>query len=176
MEKEMGHITVAPNESFKSEETETGSQSQEHNNIVFCQYCHFLGPHSPCNPVAMKQRIDDLVAERQSFKVTSNTSDGYHTFNELYDHRIELWIALCRTLAKLEYNRPLVWMSRLHSDGTAFDGWFVLGVNQWRGGQITYHLPDTRWEECEKFANVWDYAPDFDGHTSMDVLKRLKAL
>lgn len=24
-------------------------------------------------------------------------SDGYHTFDELYDHRITLYIALCRT-------------------------------------------------------------------------------
>jgi len=107
---------------------------------------------------------------------TNLISDGYHTFGELYEHRIELWIALCRTLAKLEYNRPLIWMSRLHSDGTFLDGWFVLGVNQWRGGQITYHLPDTKWDECLKFANEWGQAPEFDGHTSADVLQRLRML
>jgi len=30
---------------------------------------------------------------------TGKISDGYHTFDELYDHRITLWIALCRLSA-----------------------------------------------------------------------------
>ncbi len=101
-------------------------------------------------------------------------SDGYHTFSELYDHRITLYIALCRILARdAGYNG--IWRSKLHSDGTKFEGWFVLGIGWEVGKQITYHLPLARWPETE-FALDLHNAPDFDGHTPADVLERLKNL
>jgi len=106
--------------------------------------------------------------------INGQTSDGYHTFDELYDHRITLWIALCRNFCKhamLSYP----WRSRIHSDGTSFEGWFVLGYRSLPGEQITYHLPDSRWDECN-FAVDLDRCPTFDGHTSADVIERLKRL
>ena len=99
------------------------------------------------------------------------TSDGYHTFNELYEHRIVLYIALCRMFAV--HNR--VWRSECHSDGTQMEGWFVLGIDTQPGEQITYHLPMSKWEDC-LFANTQDKAPKFDGHTSKDVLSRIAKL
>ncbi len=100
---------------------------------------------------------------------TNEVSDGYHTFGELYDHRITLYIALCRAWS------GLAWRSRLHSDGSKLDGWFVLGLMKKKGEQITYHLPDARWEETE-FASTLAQAPDWDGHTSAQVLQRLAQL
>ena len=105
--------------------------------------------------------------------------DGYHTFGELYEHRIVLWIALCKIL----YNDPQyqtgqkadVWRSELHSDGTSFDGWFIMGIGRNKGEQITYHLPISKWEETE-FAETREKAPEFDEHTSDDVLERIKNL
>lgn len=99
-------------------------------------------------------------------------SDGYHTFAELYDHRIALWIALCQSL---EAEGTMVWRSKLHSDGSCFFGWFVLGIGYEKGEQITYHLPLEEWDRC-KFAKEVERAPEFDGHTSADVLKRIKEL
>ena len=99
-----------------------------------------------------------------------DANDGYHTFTELYDHRITLFIALARALRTHK-----VWRSELHSDGTSFDGWFVLGINDKPGKQITYHLPNSRWEETD-FAFTVDRAPEFDGHTAEDVLERLKTI
>jgi hypothetical protein len=101
---------------------------------------------------------------------TGNISDGYHTFTELYDHRITLYIALCKELAGL-----YVWRSKLHSDGTSFDGWFILGISDEKGKQITYHIPLEKWNDCN-FACDRDKAPEFDGHTSQDVLERIKNL
>jgi hypothetical protein len=100
-------------------------------------------------------------------------SDGYHTFDELYDHRITLFIALC-AIERLMTDTP-VWKSKLHSDGTSFDGWFILGMFEEKGKQITYHLPMDRWDDCN-FAMNRDKAPEWDGHTPEDVLNRLKAL
>lgn len=100
-------------------------------------------------------------------------SDGYHTFGELYEHRIVLFIALCRTLdGTLPYE---IWRSENHSDGTTMDGWFVLGINKDAGKQMTYHLPMSKWEDTA-FASTLSKAPEFDNHTSGDVLERLSNL
>ncbi len=107
---------------------------------------------------------------------TGKISDGYHTFDELYDHRITLFIALCSVLRQLNaIEENWVWRAKLHSDGSEFEGWFILGINDEPGKQITYHLPMSRWEETN-FADTCEYAPKWDGHTSADVLERLKRL
>lgn len=115
-----------------------------------------------------------------SFATTINSScfcDGYHTFEELYDHRITLFITLCRVLISDqggEHWQP-VWRSKLHHDSTSFEGWFIMGINKEKGEQISYHLPLSRWEETD-FAETLEVAPEWDGHTSDDVLERLKKL
>ena len=108
---------------------------------------------------------------------TGKISDGYHTFDELYDHRITLWIALCRLYSEKtsRCEDEGVWRSKLHSDGTSFPSWFILGIGKSAGCQITYHIPVYRWDECD-FAPEWDKAPEFDGHSSADVLDRIKNL
>lgn len=114
--------------------------------------------------------------------------DGYHTFDELYDHRISLYIALCKALAR-EYILPMhddtndfkkydVWRSKKHSDGELCFGTgtqFVLGLGKAKGAQITYHIPIERWLETD-FADTLEKAPEWDSHTSDDVLNRLKDL
>ncbi len=101
-------------------------------------------------------------------------SDGYHTFDELYDHRITLYIALCRNINTHSSNH-VVWRSKYHSNGSNFEGWFILGIGTKKGKQITYHIPNERWNETN-FAVIFDKAPKFDGHTSADVLERIKNL
>lgn len=96
-------------------------------------------------------------------------SDGYHTFDELYEHRVALFMLVCRLLCHHS------WRSQLHGDGSCFLGWFVLGLFKTPGSQITYHLPMRLWERAA-FAQTLDRAPEFDGHTSSDVLDRLSGL
>jgi hypothetical protein len=100
---------------------------------------------------------------------TNDISDGYHTFGELYEHRCRLWITLCRVI---EEN---VWRSKKHSDGTQMMGWFILGIYHGKGNQMTYHLPESMWNDCE-FAEELKEAPEYDGHTSADVLERIGRL
>lgn len=102
---------------------------------------------------------------------TNKISDGYHTFEQLYDHRIILYIALCQVLCEDHY----VWKSKSHSDGSEWDGWFILGINSEKGKQIIYHLPTSKWNDCP-CADILEKAPDWDGHTSEDVLKRISEL
>ena len=63
-----------------------------------------------------------------------NVSDGYHTFNELYDHRNLLFIALCKAY------KDLAWCAIDHHDGTRYDGHLIVGIDL-PSGTITYHLP-----------------------------------
>lgn len=118
----------------------------------------------------IEEIINELVLS--SCTCTDRISDGYHTFGELYYHRIELYITLCRILA----SEVCVWMSKKHSDDQQPLGWFLLGIEQEKGNQITYHIPNAKWEECAKFAGILDKAPEYDGHSSNDVLDRLRRL
>lgn len=108
---------------------------------------------------------------------TNLISDGYHTFGELYDHRIALFIALARKYRDLmleERADPEVWKSKKHHDGSSWDGWFIMGIGKERGKQISYHLPISDWGriECEEL----EAAPEWDGHTPADVVERLLKL
>ncbi len=101
--------------------------------------------------------------------------DGYHSFNELYEHRITLYIALCRALKDKE-DVGIIWRSKTHSDGTEWEGWFVLGIGVTEGEQITYHLPIDRWHETDFVDMTYNQAPKYDGHTPTDVLERIGRL
>src|SRR5688572_25737216 len=96
---------------------------------------------------------------------TGDISDGYHTFNELYDHRIALFIALMRS------HNHLAWKSMEHNDGTMHDGWFIVGMNL-PTGQVTYHLPVSYWGKLNDITNL-HRAPAWDEHTPEDVIHRI---
>lgn len=133
-----------------------------------------------------EQSIDTQSGERTiTIRNAESCSDGFHTFDELYEHRYRLFITVCRAAAGLDaiaiehrFERDLiseVWRSKMHADGTMFDGHFILGIGKEMGKQISYHLPLSFWPETE-FAETLEYAPEFDGHTPADVLERLKTL
>jgi hypothetical protein len=120
------------------------------------------------------ETINQLI--RESKVDTNKVSDGYHTFGELYEHRIVLFIALCRqasirNIRNSNYNP--CWKSLLHSDGTSLEGWFIMGYGRGEGHQITYHMPMEYWDHI-KFAEVEARAPKWDGHTSQQALDRIK--
>lgn len=104
----------------------------------------------------------DDRAINMSIKDIGEFSDGYHTFNELYDQRLILSVTLFTTY------RNLAWKSKNHSDGLpCFGGeYFIVGINT-PAGPYTYHYKLENWNlfnvrELEK-------APEWDGHTAKDV-------
>ncbi len=95
-------------------------------------------------------------------------SDGHHTFDDLYAHRNELFITLCRHFAKNTH----IYTWRKPIEG----GYFLVGIYDEEGKQISYHLPADKWEETN-FINFTDEPRiEYDGHSSNDVLERLKTL
>ena len=100
---------------------------------------------------------------------TGKASDGYHTFDDLYDHRCHLFVALMRS------NPSIAWRANNHEDGTMFDGWFVAGMHL-PSGDISYHLPVAMWETLDGLQIATsNKAPKWDGHTAADTVNRLAA-
>lgn len=113
--------------------------------------------------------------EKVTIEVESlgSVSDGYHTIAELYEHRNLLFLAFCDT------NRGRgdrgCWMSKRHWDGTEIPGWFLAGCTLHPGSPISYHLPDKLWDLARDCGlRELDVAPEWDGHTSRDVLIRIE--
>jgi hypothetical protein len=99
---------------------------------------------------------------------TGQVSDGFHTFDELYDHRNHLFIVLLRMTP------AHAWRSRFHHDGTGFPGWFIAGTKI-SGKDITYHLPENLWDIVgDQPVITLQRAPAWDGHTSTDVIERIR--
>ena len=100
-------------------------------------------------------------------KAPQDTSDGYHTFEELYYHRMILFSIICNS------NKENSWKSKLHDDNTMYDDYFIVGIET-KEGQFTYHYHLDYYDlfEVKELKN----APKWDGHTSQDIvrLKKLK--
>lgn len=102
----------------------------------------------------------------KTFKIVNgDISDGYHTFDELYDHRCILFIALVLSdgCPGAAYYVP-----------DHFEGWDLIYVNNSFVGQISYHVPAKFRPLYEKALIRMNENIEFDGHTSADVLERLK--
>ena len=87
-------------------------------------------------------------------------SDGYHTFDELYHHRMVLFSIICNQ------NGHLAWKSRLHHDGTMYDNYFIVGIKT-PLGDYSYHYHMDNWDAFNVFE--YDNAPEFDGHKPSDI-------
>ena len=100
-----------------------------------------------------------------------NISDGYHTFNELYFHRMVLFAALVQLFQHAHCGNA--WKSKKHHDGTMDDGWFIVGLDS-GVGQITYHYDIKYWDlfNCPEM----EFAPEWDGHTPEDACIRIAKL
>lgn len=119
--------------------------------------------------------------EKTNVLWAKDVNDGYHTFTELYNHRHALFCALCKIYDN--YITPLntrvkCWKSKLHDDGTMFEGWFIAGMTvleiEGPPTYITYHLPMEWWDKF-KLKEI-ERAPVWDGHTPNDVIQRLVKL
>lgn len=100
--------------------------------------------------------------------ITGETSDGYHTFNELYHHRAVLFSVIVKAF------EDKAWKSRKHHDGTMYDGMFIVGVET-PYGQATYHYDmEPYWEMfcCKEI----ERAPEWDGHTPAQAIERIGKL
>ncbi len=97
-------------------------------------------------------------------EINGDTSDGYHTFNELYEHRCLLYLTWL-----FESNRQVLWVAE------HYKGWDLVASNVGMN-QISYHIPmkyrkflEARYPQGKRDSLESVY----DGHTSHDVIQRL---
>ena len=96
-------------------------------------------------------------------------SDGFHTFNGLYEQRMILFAALVKAY------KDKAWKSHRHEDGEYCfgGGWFIVGVDT-PEGSYTYHYENKYWDmfDCADLPR----AKHWDGHTEEDAETRLMSL
>lgn len=93
-----------------------------------------------------------------------NISDGYHTFNELYHHRMILFSVICNTY------KEKAWKSWKHADGTMYEDYFIVGITT-ECGDYSYHYHKDSWNKFE--VKELEKAPEWDGHEPNDVWRLL---
>lgn len=94
-----------------------------------------------------------------------DVSDGYHTFNELYAHRINLFLLLMMS------NKDMSFKTYKNKEGEEWKGWFIGGMDtEW--GQITYHIPAEYYETLKGIKSK-ETNHNYDGHDAKMVQHRL---
>lgn len=100
--------------------------------------------------------------------ITGETSDGYHTFNELYHHRAVLFSVIVSCYPER------AWKAKKHHDGTMYDGMFIVGIET-PSGQATYHYDVIPYWDMFKCREL-ESAPEWDGHTPAQAIERIGEL
>ena len=121
--------------------------------------------------VFVKNIKNGRVENFDLYNTFGEVSDGYHTFNELYDYRMIYNAGWFNELAKThpEYD---IHKSYKHNDGEDCfgGGWFIV-VAELPTGQITNHYESKYWDYFKipekKVANKWD------GHTPQEAYNRM---
>ena len=104
--------------------------------------------------------INQINKEIDKLEYKGDISDGSHTFDELYYHRMMLFAVICNTYSEN------AWKSWLHDDGTMFDDYFIVGITT-PMGDYSYHYHKDYWHNFR--VKELDFAPKWDGHQPSDV-------
>ena len=139
--------------------------------------------------ISKEQQINELI---KSGCITEQISDGFHTFGILYDIRLAYNVALFNEWGKQKKSNPYpltilpfadgipkycVHKSWKHHDGELCfggKGWFIV-VAMLPSGQISNHYEAKYWD-LFKIPETEKALYEFDGHTTEDVIERLKNL
>lgn len=115
-------------------------------------------------------RLADLIEPQQ---IDEDTSDGYHTFRQLYFQRMMLFAVL------VAEHRNLAWKTRCHEDGEPCfgGGWFLVTIET-PDGHYGYHYEDKYWYifDCKEIpkAKHWDGYDESDVGRLMSLLSERK--
>lgn len=99
----------------------------------------------------------------KTFKIVGeDLSDGYHTFDELYEHRNTLFLALVAAFSKHAWYR------------LDYKDWFCVYLDLPNGGQISYHLKNDMLRVVQALGVRKEPEEEhYDGHEGDQVLNRL---
>lgn len=131
--------------------------------------------------IELREHIQNLIDSTPP-EIRSQFSDGYHTFEELYEFRkmynaalFNEWARYWRfgELSECDFDVHKSWK---HYDGEDCfgGGWFIVQA-MLPDGQITNHYETEDWD-LFKIPEEPKAKYEYDGHTGQDVLERLKNL
>lgn len=137
-----------------------------------CDVCPLFSNDCQSGLLCIRCDVHDLATMKiKKLEDMGSISDGYHTFDELYEYRLLYNASLFNEFAKQGLYD--VHKSKKHSDGEDCfgGGWFIV-MAELPTGQVSNHYELKDWDlfqlpEKEK-ANKWD------GHTPQDVANRLR--
>lgn len=102
--------------------------------------------------------LADLIDQPE---ITEDTSDGYHTFGQLYYQRMVLFATL------VQEHKDCAWKTRNHEDGKPCfgGGWFLVTIDTPKGA-YGYHFEEKYWNlfDCPELPK----AKHWDGYTEKD--------
>lgn len=112
---------------------------------------------------------EKAICEAAKVDDIGEVSDGFHTFNGLYEQRMILFATLVKA------HKDKAWKSYRHEDGEYCfgGGWFIVGIDTPEGG-YTYHYENKYWNmfDCIDLPR----GKHWDGHTEADAETRLMSL
>ena len=116
----------------------------------------------------MKAR-EEAICKAAKVNDIGEVSDGFHTFNGLYEQRMILFAALVKAY------KDKAWKSYRHENGEYCfgGGWFIVGIDTPKGS-YTYHYENKYWDMFD--CVVLPRAKHWDGHTEADAETRLMSL
>lgn len=97
----------------------------------------------------------------------SDISDGDYTYSELYYQRMIMFSVICNTY------KEHAWKSKLHVDGTMYDGYFIVGITT-PAGDYGFHLDLDLWFHFD--VKELERAPKWDGFRPKDVGRLMSLL
>lgn len=102
---------------------------------------------------------------------TGQISDGYHTFDELYEYRMLYNAHAAKWWREKQIEVVKSWN---HADGTPCfgGGWFIVTA-QLPTGQVSNHYEAKHWDLFD--VPAVNCPPEWDGHTPKDAAIRLLA-
>jgi len=114
-----------------------------------------------------------------STRFMEDVSDGYHTFGELYEHRMILTATICQLIATANtLDSSVIGAKAIRSwkhhpdDSLIFDDMFIVVITLDGIGQISYHYNKEFWPAFD-MCRTEDHSPKYDDHTPSDVITRL---
>ena len=113
------------------------------------------------------KRVREINSMIDNLNDKGQISDGSHTFDELYYHRMVLFSVICNSHKNISYK------SKLHDDGTMYPGYFIVGIKT-PEGDYSYHYELKYWDMF-KVPEI-ERAPKWDGHKPEDVTRLISLL
>ena len=103
----------------------------------------------------------EILRQKELGWSTKEISDKWHTFGDLYYHRMILFLMIQKAFIHKS------WKSKKHHDGTMFDDSFIVGIET-PEGQYSYHYHLKYWDLFKDIPEL-DNAPEYDGHKPEDI-------